>query len=288
VIFAGSIVAVWLIASRRVGPAWHAWSAATFSTQLSLIFAALAMVWLAAGFLDSQLRNLTQLYEGYTLIRLMPRAAERAIAWHRDRYEILTERGNAGLPLRSRYREDIYIQYPYRKRNLLPTRLGNVIRSAEEYAEIRYHADYLIIGPRLSHLCSERFVLEYETFRSAMQFSLVVSFLSGAFTVLAGVIVLAYASSPILFMICVVAGVTLAHIGYGTAVTSAMEYGEQIRASVDLYRNELLVRLRYPIPDGFAQETEYWLDLRQTIRDRMKRKVAYAEYKAGQADATTP
>jgi hypothetical protein len=282
-IFVWAVVGVWGAAGGQVAAAWQRWTGYSFSTQLTILFAALIVVWLAAGFLDSQLRNLTQLYEGYTLLRLMPRASQRATAWHRlRRAEVFGTRpadsptGSEGAnDATDEYVEETFVQYPDDPDHVMPTRLGNAIRSAEEYSKSRYDADYLLVWPRLAHMCTERFVADYEGFRSAMQFSMVVSFFSGLFVPVAGVTVVIRSGPLWLFLLCVAGGAVLAYAGYATAVTSAGEWGEQIRASVDLFRNDLLRQLRYALPDDVEQEKSIWCEFEESLRLGVDRKIPY-------------
>lgn len=308
-IFGVALGLVALLADEQVQRAMRLWNAQTGSLQIALVLGALAVVWLAAGFLDSQLRNLTQLFEGYTLLRLLPRLAEAAVSRHRQLLQdsspvhIVQEPGApqsapgdlssdghqpppgaasavtsaSGLPERGgSYAEELFIRYPDSTDAVLPTRLGNIIRSAEEYAQTRYGADYLVVWPRLAHLCSERFVLDYEAARAALDFLLVVTFLSALFTAVGGTVVLVLTGPIWLFVGCVAGGALLARLSYETAVGAAVEYGEQIRASMDLFRLDLLRQMNYPAPQGSREEAALWAEFEASLKRGDRRKTPYA------------
>lgn len=307
-IFSVSLGVVTLLAAGKVQPALRLWDAQSGSVQVGLTLSTLAVVWLAAGFLDSQLRNLTQLFEGYTLLRLMPRLAESAASRHRNLLKdsspvhiVDVARGSeadAGAggpdvnpretgpdavdtvdaPLRGGdggYEEELFVRYPDSVEAVLPTRLGNVIRAAEDYATSRYGADYLVVWPRLAHLCSERFVVDYEATRASLDFLLVVTFLTSVFTVLAGSLVLAFNGPIWLFIGTVVGGALLARLAYETAVGAAVEYGEQIRASMDLFRLALLRQMNYPIPQDSSEEAIFWAEFEDFLKRNHPRSTPY-------------
>lgn len=140
------------------------WDSLSVSVQLGVLLAFLAAVWLAAGFVDSQTRNVVQLFEGYLLLRFMPRSAAKAVAWHTQRRtELLPvlafsppvgESPSLAASLtaptlegtQSYAPEEAYICYSMDQSNVLPTRLGNVLRAAEDYAERVYGADFPTFG----------------------------------------------------------------------------------------------------------------------------------------------
>lgn len=129
--------------------------------------------------------------------------------------------------------EEVFVRYPEEDENYLPTRLGNVMRAAEGYTELRFGADYLLVWPRLAHLCSERFVQSYEISRANVDFLLVISTLSGLFGAAGGVALLLMRAPALLFAAVVLLGFGLARFAYSSAVVSAIEFGEQIRARTE-------------------------------------------------------
>jgi hypothetical protein len=278
-IFVGGLAVLVLVSMGRSAQTLGWWSSLPGSFQLVLVLATLAAVWLLAGFVDSQSRNLIQVFEGYPLEKIAPRVHERAVAWHEacrallvyhekdERYEAAAKALGKHRPEQpDRFTEDDYILYPEEGNTTLPTRLGNVIRAAEDHAQARYDIDYLIVWPRLAHMCSERFVEEYEDSRAKLEFLLVVSTLAGLFAFTGGTLLLVFQASVVAFAVVVLCGACLAWLAYSSAVHAAIEYGEKIRASVDLYRLDLLRQLRYAEPHDLDEEKSYWNEFAELFK----------------------
>lgn len=302
-IFGAGLTAVAVVAGHHQAAA-AAWLArAPAVTLLLMTSAALGVAWLVAGFVDSQLRNLTQLFEGYVLEQRIPKTLERARQWHRERAASTTplvvvrvpaaltpeatsndaiDGGAQAQPFTPQnssgeYAEEAFVLYPEDQDDVLPTRFGNVIRAAEDYAHSRYGADYLLVWPRLAHLCSERFVRDYEEVRASVDFLLVVSSYFAAFAIFGGVIILFEAGPILMFAASVLGSFAAAHLVYKCAVGAAIEYGEQIRASMDLYRLELLRQLRYPDPTTREEEAAHWREFEAALKRGHARTTPYVQ-----------
>ncbi|MFL6141784.1 MAG: hypothetical protein ACJ72N_07945 [Labedaea sp.] len=289
-IFVSALVLLVTVTAGRWRAAVSGWGALPGSLQFVFILGYLATIWLLAGFLDSQLRNITQLFEGYQLTNVMAGIAGRAQAWHRRKRRELTgatirtaspggPEGDASVAqppaARPGFAEQLFVLYPAASA-VMPTRLGNVIRAAEDYSQSRYGANYLLVWPRLAHLCTERFVQDYEISRAGVDFLLVVSTLSALFAVLGGLVVVILNGAILLFVAVILGGFGLSRLAYASAVDAAKEYGEQIRASVDLFRLELLRQLRYPEPADPKRERAMWEDFDDLLRRGEQRRYRYA------------
>lgn len=276
------------------------WNGIPLSVQIAALLGNFSVVWLAAGFLDSQLRNLVQLFEGYTLIQLSPRLAGRAQEWHsrhkvtldtkkrvlklgdesmgsaditdNEIRQLLVEAGEPGG-----YSEERWVLYSGREGDVLPTRFGNVIRAAEDYSRERYGADYLKIWPRLAHVCSERFVQDYEAARSSVDFLLVTCLLSCLFGIIGGVTQIFCSVHPLAFLATVGLSFVLSLLSYSSAVEAAKEYGEQMRASMDLFRIDLLTQLRYAPPRNREEEIQCWQEFERFFLKGQDRITDYSD-----------
>jgi hypothetical protein len=278
-IFVSAFVVLMIATAGSWRDAVNGWGTLPGSLQFVFILGYLSTIWLLAGFLDSQLRNITQLFEGYQLALLCNHTAERAVAWHRKRRRELRQTGNEDDATKQEssqtpYSENLFVLYPP-VRVIQPTRLGNVLRSAEEYSKTSYGANYLLIWPRLNHLCSERFVQDYEVSRANVDFLLVVSTLSALFALLGGLAILVLNGTILAFIAVVLGGFLLSHLAYASAVDAAVEYGEQIRASVDLFRLDLLRQLRYPEPADAKRERAMWQDFTDMLKSGEPRQFKY-------------
>ena len=282
-LYLAASILVYLSAIGQIATTWDRWTRLSASSQIFLVLGAFCVVWLLAGFLDNQLRNLTQLYEGYVIPGMLRPFAQRAVEWHVRRYNEISgfsldeSVGAAGSGENQESEasaaepvdvdsEDVYVLYPSDPEHVMPTRLGNIIRSAEEYSMSRYHADYLLIWPRLAHLCTDRFIADYESVRASVDFMIVVSFLGALFAATGGSTAVVFGNSVLVFASLTLTGAMVAWIGYRGALSAAVEYGEQMRASVDLYRWSLLRQLGYPPPSGIENEQGFWEDFEATLR----------------------
>lgn len=265
VIFFGGYTIFFLWATNRLAGAVRALVNARVSSQLFVIILFFALSWFCAAFISSQWRNLTRLYEGYLFTGPLQRLKDLGVSAHKHRHLELTSAGSS-----------LYGRYSEQEDDALPTQLGNVLRSAEYYPDERYGADYILLWTRLGHLCPESFVDNMDQFQAALDFLVVTvtgfSLLAVALSVTAAVT----GHGTWLFLVCLIGGFALAHLAYISAIEVAKELGEAMRASFDLYRNELLVRLRWPVPGSQAAEEATWADVANFIRRGADRNKPYA------------
>ncbi len=238
-------------------PLWLGlWARLDALTQALAIFAGIVTNWFLAGVLSSQYRNITQAFEGYPLMRaawLRP-AARPLVEYHLHRRNTLRKSALGA--------ETAYYAYPRGRRDeFLPTALGNALRSAEYYPKDRYGAPTTFMWPRLAYLAPERFRQDVAQFRTDYEWLLGVSFLSAAVATVTGLAQLVLGAAPLLFAATFGGGMLVSLAAYRAAVSSAVEYGAQLRAGVDLYRTEVLRHLRWPLPHTERQEQEMWAEV---------------------------
>jgi hypothetical protein len=268
VVFAGGYLLFLLWATGRLGGLIHSYLGARLSAQLILLAAFLALAWFCAAFIASQWRNLIQLYEGYLFAGPLAAIADVGKLAHARRHRAIAD-------------DEIFLlEYTEDRNNVLPTRLGNVLRAAELYPQERYSADFNLLWTRLCHLCPEPFLENLDEFQAALDF-LVVAVTGFSLLAVGTSVTAALTGHGVwLFLVCLLGGFALAHLAYLSAVEAAKELGEGYRASFDLYRNELLLRLRWELPDSAASERDTWKDLSGFLRGAKRKKVyakAYVE-----------
>ena len=295
-IFSTTMIGVTIPAKGAFASVAQRWDSTSGTIQVGLVLGFLTANLLFSAFVDSQTRNLTQIFEGYPIKHLAPKLADRAIGWHRERrdelvgVELIEDVDNGpddahgeatpsvnmdSTDADEPFAEELFASYSDNEDNILPTTFGNVIRAAEDYAQSRYSADYLLVWPRLAHVCSERFVMDYEAMRAQVNFLLVVAAYSGSFSVLSGVIVLYFAGPLSLFLLCVILSGLVAWLSYQTAVKAAIEFGEQMRASMDLFRLDLLEQLSFGRPSSATEEVAMWADFEGMLKRLHKRTLPY-------------
>ncbi len=140
---------------------------------------------------------------------------------------------------------------------IMPTRIGNIMRTSELYAYDRYGIDPVIFWTRLRPLLSEEVVAPLADSKTARDFMLLMSIHLFTVTVIWCPILALFTNRWILFLLCSL-GWPLAWICYQSAVQSATAYSEQIKAIFDLHRYELFKAFNLPIPEDGEEERQLW------------------------------
>lgn len=171
----------------------------------------------------------------------------------------LLARHLAAQRARSAENPEVFLTYPRTARRTLPTRLGNVLRAAEEHGD-RYGLNAMTVWPRLYTVLPDPFLASFAQAATALQTGVMVSFLGAAFTVAGGalaVVVLPGAGAAC----CVWGGALVAVLGYRGAVRAARPYAQLIRAAFDVHRFLLIEAMRLGLPADPAQEHAQWEQL---------------------------
>jgi hypothetical protein len=140
--------------------------------------------------------------------------------------------------------------FPARAEHLLPTRLGNVLRSGEERAGAPYGLDAVAVWPRLYPLLPDGTRLLVDDLRDGLDLGarLCATFLAAA------VIGLALLAQYGWWLLVPAACALLAWLAYRGSIASALAYGDGIRATIDLHRFELHKALHLALPATRAAE----------------------------------
>jgi hypothetical protein len=136
-------------------------------------------------------------------------------------------------------------QVPIETGRLLPTRLGNILRAAEDSCAAKYGLDAIICWPRLWLLLPEEVKTEVSLARQGLNRVVrlwIWGLLFGVWTLVFGV----WWSLPL--------GLGTAWLAYGWMVQAARVYGDLIEAAFDLYRLQLYQAVRWPLPSTPAEE----------------------------------
>jgi hypothetical protein len=139
--------------------------------------------------------------------------------------------------------------------NLMPTRLGNVLRAAEIRAGGRYGLDSILAFPRLYPQMSARLATAWEDQTDQLDTAahLCVTFLLA--TLISGLLLLPHGWDGFWLLIPVATG-ALAWISYRATINAAKLQGDMMMAAFDLHRFDMLAQLRYPLPRDAHTEFE--------------------------------
>lgn len=187
----------------------------------------------------------------------------------------------------STYRFQLKHDYPDKRGLILPTRLGNVIRSFEYYSDREYGIDSQEIWPRLAAVIPEDYAVYVDDAKTTFDFMMNCSLLSLLLSfciLIAGLVYPAPFVSPavaIWWLLKVVLLAVLFYFFYRLSINRADAWGSTVKSAFDLFRWDLLKKLGYAqVPKQRRKERALWTDIsRQTIYgDRFdKRLLDYKE-----------
>jgi flagella basal body P-ring formation protein FlgA len=229
------------------------WREQPADVQLLMLALALAWVTFFALLLAANGNGMIRQFQGYwpswPLVRGL---RERRKAYHQKVLAQISET--------SKYDERIYYRYPFPDEpgEVLPTQLGNVLRNAERYPLQRYDMDGVLFWPRLYAAMPAGFAEKLDDARSTLDFMVVMSTLGALFAVAAGAIVLLRGGSWWVFLACLLGGLLVAWLAYGSAVTAAVAYGQLVKSAFDLYRDDLREALGFVKAESLAEDRALW------------------------------
>lgn len=182
--------------------------------------------------------------------------------WADDKWEIwLKELRKKRDELDKQFLND----FPGKENLVLPTRLGNVIRSFEYYPDREYGIDAVTIYPRLVAKIDKDYAAIIDDAKTSLDFFINCSFLSLilAFLLIATGLFINILQQGALSQIKWVGEIlfflALSLFAYRGAIFQAKTWGETVKSSFDLYRNDLLPQLGYPdVPKTKQTERKLW------------------------------
>jgi hypothetical protein len=265
-----SLVSLWLTATSAFIP--NALEGHSEATQVS----ALGAVALVGGLVLSGLSYyVTRIFEGYPLerlsgwpvagwiyrgaIALQRRSFDRLLAVRDDKTRMQRERRSAARSL-DRF-------YPHDRDKLLPTRIGNAIRAFESHSNVRWGLDGVTIWPRVEMLLSaDERDLQVD---AKINFYVFINAATGAFVVGACLVIdkgMNAPGSPLYWPLYAVPFM-LAYALYRAALGPVVDWGNTVRASMDLHRLEIFEKLGVRAPTSFSDE--------RALADRVNKALLY-------------
>jgi hypothetical protein len=160
---------------------------------------------------------------------------------------------------------NLYSAFPKKSGLILPTRLGNIIRSFEYYPDLEYGMDAIVTWPRLIAKIDPTYASTIDEAKTSFDFMMNLSFLSGVSLVIQIVAGLVYGKpfatpedlSSWLLRLAITAFLVWGF--YHLSFSRAAAWGETIKGAFDLYRLELLTQLGYTVkPVTRKQEWGLW------------------------------
>ncbi len=202
-----------------------------------------------------------------TLIRAMEqRYKDQSSTWSPDRLRRESESIEDVNKKRTRVGLAVNTDFPHRRSLVLPTKLGNAIRSFETYPNRQYGIDGVSLWPRLIAKVAPDYGGAVGDAKTSFDFVLNCIFLSGLMaltTLIAGLLnplkVVASVRSASLWLAAIIIFTLLAFVLYRALIGRARAWGEMFSGAFDLYRKELLTQLGYEGKfASVAEETRFW------------------------------
>ncbi|GAA1939358.1 hypothetical protein [Kitasatospora viridis] len=157
---------------------------------------------------------------------------------------------------------------------VLPTRLGNLLRTAEEGPRHRYGIDPVVCWPHLWLLLDDGERAELTAARGTLQAA------TGSF--LWGLALLLYV--PLAWWMLLLAPIVCALSYYGTALAAARTYRDLVLAATDLHRFDLYAAVHWPPPADPSQDVASGRALTEFLRRGIPPKdLRYADGSPGSA-----
>jgi len=188
----------------------------------------------------------------------------------------------------SKYRMRLSHAYPADGNLILPTRLGNVIRSFEYYSHREYGIDSIEIWPRLVAVIPKEYAVSIDDSKTTFDFMLnssLLSLLLCSFILIAGLVYPAPLSSfptALYWIVKILSLALLSYFFYRLSIPRADAWGLLIKSAFDLYRWELLKKL------GYAQQPKQRLAER-ALWGEISRQAIYGDrFDKGLLDYTDP
>ncbi|NPA90559.1 MAG: hypothetical protein GXO55_03785 [Chloroflexi bacterium] len=249
----------------------------------------LLLVTVMAYVLHAFTRPIIRVYEGYWPWRWLQ---ERGIRHQTNQWRSLRGQRDLAVQQKDRRRYNhlqarLYRDFPPREDRILPTRLGNVMRAAEDYSKTRYGLDGVFWWPRLEPLLPESLLTRLEAAYTGLVALLNLTTLIILYALLLlgnTVAVFAGCLRPTLFawapgwIVGAALSFILAYLIYRGAITQARAFGDLIRVAYDEHRFRILDALHMPYPQTPVEEHQLWRRLYRWLYQQdldAARKVGY-------------
>jgi hypothetical protein len=260
----------------------HWWSARTGFEQTLLVGAAVAGLLVFSYLASGLVTYLTRLWEGYWPGGMNSKLATWRTGRHIRRWDALDLTDDIDYTRR-------FYGFPVRKADVMPTRLGNVLRAAEDYPgdDERYGMDAVFYWPRLYMILPADARSLAESYRSGLDRMILLASLAIAFPP-AALVVLAFAhTSWLAWGVATAASILVGIAGYQGAISAAVAFGDVVRSCFDNYRRTLLTQLGLIPPSSLEDERKLWGTLKQQLYQRGSNDPSLLVFTGGQGDPQT-
>jgi len=162
-------------------------------------------------------------------------------------------------------------EFNFSRYTLAPTRMGNVARSVDSYAQSRYHVNLVFFWTRLQKALQGKkdYYSTLQDAKAQLDFSVSLFWLT-IFTVAIWLVALPFlAHTRLPLLLLGIIGPLFARGCYLIGVQNYVAFADLLRSSLDLFRFELLTDLKLQLPKDGRSEQELW--------ELLNKRLAYGE-----------
>jgi hypothetical protein len=263
------------------------------SIHLDIIVYIIVGITIFAYLLQIFTNQVVRFFEGYWDFFPLNRLALKLIKQNQVKNnklnnELIAAIDSKNIGIRDSIQQKLDNEYPNNDDLILPTKLGNVIRSAELHSYNCYGMDSVFWWPRLWPVLPQHVKNDINDALNPMLALLNFSILIPLFALISLIYTLHQRTEllldfwPTLFLsfVLLLISVILAWTSYRAAISQAINYGSTIKATIDLYRLNLLNALHQPYPKNITEESKVWDDLLKWIYT--KDRISAPEYFNGE------
>ena len=211
--------------------------------------------------------------------------------YHTERMRRVDERIKQLKNRRDALAAEYDLRYPPNEDIILPTRLGNILRAAESYPQLRYRIDSVPLWPRMVYAIDEKYMAHVDTANDQCSFLLNSSLLSGIFACFSFMAVIyqlfllyilfygifdlsnfsviaepmSFITNILLYLALGLLSLMIAWFFYTASLFNVSKYGNMIRSSYDLFRFNLIEKLHLKLPPTFEKEKELWEQISEFV-----------------------
>lgn len=229
------------------------WTGQPALIQVLLAIAGVGTVFVAANALANNMLWITGLFEGYAIPRVIGDCGRRH---YLSKFAGLS--GDDESDVESKRNEYPLDPSPPTIKEMLPTRLGNLLRNGESYPLARYGVDAVRVWPRLYHIIPDSMRSSMNDVRASMESALAISFLAGLFAPVSAIFLLLTDTVVVWVLVVLWGSLAISAVAYQSALPAAAAYRDHIRAAFDLHRLELLSQMQMPMPVTAREERAVW------------------------------
>lgn len=243
--------------------------------------------WLGGVFLLAVNRDVLRLLEGYGRLnparlfhfieKMRYKRLKTAIEDLDKEYQsCITEQREIPKDIRSKrakLKQEIVNFYPDNERWVLPTSFGNIIRAFEVYPRVMYGLDAIPGWTRLLGVISEDYRKLVDNSKAIVNFWCNIWLLGLLFLIEYVGILLYIGHTASVWILLATTGIIF--IAYLRAKATALEWGDLVKSSFDIFLPDLLNKMKLSSPDTADKQQSLWRKFSQAVIYRDPKSMPY-------------